>query len=339
MRFGVGIPTGAEGMYVPSRFADPKEIIEATKLSERLGFYSVWGADFFTLSPAMGIEDKNPPQFYEVLVALAYLSSITTHIKLGAGTITLPLRDPVLLAKQAATLDVFSNGRLLLAVGLGAYRDQFEMVRPREAKAHRATMMLESLEALHLLLAEDQVSFNGKYYEFRDVSLNPKPVQQPPSIYLSGRSPDTPQRVARWGSGWLLSRVQDDSVRERIESLLPSLEEMGRDISSVDIVVTKFVSVARTHEEAVKRFNSSMLPHRTRLMSQKRGGVGPISVERAHARDLIGTPEEICEKVDRLKDDGVTHCVALHFAADTFDEMLEQAQLFGEEVLPRFQSS
>ena len=89
MRFGVGIPTGCEGMYTPCSFAGHEEVVTSAQMAERLGFYSVWGADFMAPSPSMGITGTQPPSFYEILISLAYVSATTKRIKLGAGTVAL----------------------------------------------------------------------------------------------------------------------------------------------------------------------------------------------------------------------------------------------------------
>lgn len=334
MRFGVGIPTGCEGMYTPCSFAGHVEVVTSAQMAERLGFYSVWGADFMAPSPSMGITGTQPPSFYEILISLAYVSATTKRIKLGAGTVTLPQRDPVVLAKQAATLDVFSRGRLLLGVGLGAYRDEFEAVKRRSRANHRGEMFLEGLEALHGLLSQDDVSFKGRYYEFQDVSLNPKPVQNPLPLYIAGRTPDTARRVARWGNGWLLAHIPNQSLRETIETLLPHLEPVGRDLSEIDLAITTGVSIARTREEAMARFRKSRLPRYMQPIPDGAGIGGRFSSKLRWV--LIGTPDEIAAQIETLEAQGVGHCIALHFAVNTHEELMEQMQLFAEEVIPAF---
>ena len=326
MKIGIGIPTSKEGMYVPVGFAGPDDIIMLARVAETLGFYSVWGADFLTPVPAMGIPDAEPPNFYELMVSLAYIAAVTDRIKLGAGAVVLPNRDPVMLAKQAATVDVFSNGRLLLGTGLGHYRDETKAIHPRADKLHRGRMLLEHLEAIHRLLAEDDVSFEGEYYAFRNVSLHPRPVQEPLPIYLSGKTPDVPDRVARWGGGWLLSRMQEKSVGERIASLRAALRSAGRELTEIDLAITRGVSIARTTEEAFERYERSRLPTRT----------SGSSTDRVLQQNLIGTPHEIVDQISALQRDGITHLIAQDFAVNTFDQLVEQVELFGNTVLTHF---
>ena len=339
MKFGIGIPSSHQGVYLPNPFAGPDEITEVTQVAERLGFYSGWVLDFMTPTESrLKAGRDGDMEWHEAMVSLSYLAAATSSIRLGAATVVLPHRDPVILAKQAATLDVFSGGRLLLGIGLGSSRDEFEMVRPRDTGVHRGRLLLESLEAMHLLFTQDNVTFEGEYVAFRNLSFHPKPVQDPFAFYISGKTPDTPRRVAKWGTGWLLSRADPRTVQERVDSLHPHLEEAGRKRSNIDIVVTKGLSMAKTREEALKRFQNSMLPGRMDTMAAQMGFGGRPSQDRVYQQNLIGTPDDIREQLGRVREEGVDHCVVFYFAVHEYQEMLEQLQWFGEDILPGFAS-
>ncbi len=324
MRFDVEVPTSREGIHVPIPFAGHKEIIKTIKLAERLGYNAVWGTDFMTPSPSMGILEKQPPNWYELLICLAYAAAVTKRVKLGTGAILLPYRDVILLAKQVATLDHFSNGRLLLGLALGGFRDEFEAIRPRDKKANRGKMMDEQIEALHLLLSHDkgEVSFKGQYVEFQGVNLNPKPLQRPLPIYMPGRNPDAVERIARWGLGYMI-RASD--ARERLETIRPVLEKYGKSPSEIDVTVEAQLSLAKTHEAAVDFYRNSHLAH----SNLKRQDIGTIV-----ANNWIGTPDEVIEKIAHVKELGITHFIALHLAGDTVAESWEQMQIFAEDVIP-----
>ena len=153
MRFSFGIPTGEDGVYAPSPFAGPMQIVEVAQLAERLGFDAVWTIELTTPSTSMQIPDGEVPRWYEVLTTLAYVAARTERIALGTGVLVLPNRDPILLAKQVATLDVFSKGRVILGVGVGKYRDEFVSLHPRLANVRRAGMLEEGLECLTRLFS------------------------------------------------------------------------------------------------------------------------------------------------------------------------------------------
>src|SRR6202012_1173962 len=145
-----------------------------------------------------------PPNFYEPMIVLSSIATATTNLKLGTALVVLPMRDPVYLAKQAITLDQMAGGRFILAVGLGAYREEFlSWGGERVAKARRGDMMDEGLAALKLLLAEPRCSFDGRYYSFRDVEMFPKSVAQPFPLYIGGHNLEAAERAARCGEGWL----------------------------------------------------------------------------------------------------------------------------------------
>lgn len=326
MKFGLLLPTSCEGVYLPSSFASTKEIGDIAVAAEKLGFYSVWGNEFITPTPSMKIDDPAQPNFYELLVTLAYIAALTNKVKIGTLTLSLPLREPIILAKQISTIDVLSGGRFVLGIGLGAYRDEFESVHPRQSAANRGEIFLEELMALQLLFSKDDAGFRGRYFQFEGVSLNPKPNQIPVPIYLAGTTADTPRRVAQFGSGWLLSRTQKESLRERIERLTPYLEEVGRKRSDIDLVVTRGVSIAMTTEKAWALFEKSVLSGRT----------GGRSREDVLAQNLVGTSEGIVEQIANLQAEGIDHMVAQHFAANTLSEMGEQVEMFAREVMPAF---
>ncbi len=331
MRFGIGIPNCREGIFYPMPFAGIQDIVKLTQLAERLGYDSVWATDFINPVPKMGLPDSPKPNWYEPLISLAYLAAATQKIKLAAGIVLLIYRDPVILAKQAATLDQFCGGRFLFGWGLGGTREEFESIQSKNRQAHRGRMLEEHMEALHLLLnSEGKVSFTGQYYEFHDVELNPKPVQKPLPIYIAGHTKDTPARIARWASGVSISitsvSAAGESIHEAMESLRAALRKEGRDPAELDMEVSTQLRLARTHEEAISAFKSSWLGRR---FSRR----NPDAII---ANSLVGTPEEVVEKVARLEDDGITLCMMTNVAADTFGEMVEQVQMFTEEVMSKF---
>ena len=327
MKFGIGIPTCREGLYYPAGFAGPKEMVQVSQMAERLGFYSVWGDDHMTPHQALLARDPQPPNFYELFISLAYIAAATERIKLGAGVIVMPWRDPVLVAKQAATLDVFSGGRLLFAVGIGGSRAEFEAINPRASKGNRGKMLDEGLEVLDLLLNnQDAASYKGRYYEFQDVALYPKPVQRPFPVYLSGTSEEIPRRIAQWGSGCFVAPDVED-IRKRLEALRPLMEERGRSLEEIELISLTNVSIARTQKEAIDRFQ------RSRLYTQR---LRSVSLDRILAANIIGTPAEVIEKINTLKEAGLGQCALQRFAATTFEEVTEQVQMLGEEVLPAF---
>ncbi len=310
----------------PSPFAGPKEIVEVTQLAEQLGYDAVWGTDFIAPTPFRKMPEGEHPNWYELMASLSYLAAVTKRIKLGTGVIMLPLRDTIILAKQAATLDQFSGGRFLLGIGLGTSREEFLSINPRATNVHRAKLMEEQLEALRLLLntQEKEVSFKGQYVEFDKLNLHPKPVQRPLPIYITAKNEEALRRAARWGHGVMLASPYLD---EGIALLKKMLEERGRDLSEIDVVVEYRLCLAKTRQEAVKKFLAS------RISSVGRFADTGKFVD-AH---WIGTPAEVADRINRVRAKGFDHFVALHVAGDTVEEMKEQMQMLAADIVPQIQ--
>src|ERR671915_41256 len=131
MRVSVQLPTCTEGLVNPIPFAAaPADFIRLAQEAERLGYDGVWGNDHVTAAPYVRKHWSAPPNFYEVLVTLATVGAHTSRVHLGTAVIVLPLRDPVLLAKQVATLDRMTGGGRIPGVGLGAHPEEVEAPGP-----------------------------------------------------------------------------------------------------------------------------------------------------------------------------------------------------------------
>src|SRR5262249_21226933 len=166
LRFGVHIPTCIEGMMYPVPFARPEDILPTAQLAERVGFDSVWGNDHMTTQRYVQQEWPAPPNFYEPLITFTWVAARTERIKLATGIIVLPMRTMPVLAKQVATLDQLSGGRMILGVGTGAYREEYEALYPDARDARRGEIVDEGMRALRLLFTERKASFRGKHVRF-----------------------------------------------------------------------------------------------------------------------------------------------------------------------------
>ena len=238
MKIGIALPTSHQGVYLPSPFTGGSELIAIAQMAERFGLDSAWVLDFMTPSYERHLQPDQLPQWYEAMVSLGFIASATQRIKLGTATIQLPLRDPFLLARQAATLDALSGGRCVLGVGLGQARSEFTGMRPADAGVHRGSLLDESLAVLHQFFNTHSVTFEGDHYHCHDLRLTPRSGEAPLPIYLAGTTERTPERVAKWATGWFLSRAQTQHLDQPIEALSVCLEAVGRDRHEIDLVVT-----------------------------------------------------------------------------------------------------
>ena len=166
---------------------------------ERLRFDSLW------LSERIGGEAPDP------LVGMAYAAGRTTRLKFGMSVMVLPGRNPVVLAKELATLDRLSGGRLLPAFGLGV-ADPHEQQAFGVARSERAGIFDEALAVLRACWTDARVTFSGRHFHYEDLRVEPKPHQSPPDVWLGGIAPSELKRVGRLADGWLPSFVTPADV-------------------------------------------------------------------------------------------------------------------------------
>ena len=332
MRFSVHLPTCTEGLVNPVPFAEPADFVRIARLAEQLGYDGVWGNDHITAAPYVRTRYPDAPNFYEVLVTLATVGACTERVQLGTAVMVLPLRDPVLLAKQVATLDRLTGGRVVLAVGVGAYREEFVAQWPRRADARRGDMLDESLHVLRLLFTERTASHAGTYYAFENLELAPKPLQRPFPIYIGGHNTAAVARAARFGQGWLPGWRPLGEVKERTALLRRLTAEAGRNPMDVEAAVQFTLFMGSTPEEAVAGYRRTGMVHHRRSLAHT--GRDPALAE---ANNLIGSPASLLEKLAVLAEADVDHVCAIQFPQNSVSEMLEHMEWFARDVIAPFQ--
>jgi probable F420-dependent oxidoreductase len=331
MRFSVQLPTCTEGLVNPIPFAEPAGFIRIAQAAESLGYDGVWGNDHITAASYVRTHWSAPPNFYEPLVTLGVVGAHTRRLHLGTAVIVLPSRDPVLLAKQVATLDHFTGGRLILGVGLGAYREEFLAQWPRRARERRGDLLDEGLEALRQLFSEREATYAGRHLAFERIEMFPKPLQRPFPIYVGGHNEQAVARAARHGQGWLPGWRPLDEIHERTALLRRLTVEAGRDPKEVEAAVQFTLVLGHTPEEAAERYRrTGMVQHRRSLAHS---GRDPALAE---ANNLIGSPASVLDKLRLLADAGVDHVCAIQFPHDSVSEMLDQMDWFTRDVMAVF---
>ena len=234
MNIGTSIP-------LPAYTIDPAFM---AKKAEDLGFESIWYAEHPVLPvqsasqfPSGGPIPESYAHFTDPYIALSRASGVTTNIKLGTGITLVPERNPLLLAKEIATLDRFSGGRFLFGIGAGWNREETELMGGDFD--HRWTQVRESVDVMKELWTKDEAEFRGKYYDFPPVKCNPKPLQSPhPPIILGGASRNVLRRIATWADGWLPLRISPEELETSRKILDALAGEMGRNPS--DITITAY---------------------------------------------------------------------------------------------------
>jgi probable F420-dependent oxidoreductase len=211
MKVRVGFGLGTQTAVDAETFA---ELVDGL---ERLGFDSLWLSERITGAAV------------DPLVGMAVAAGRTRRLKLGTSVMVLPGRNPVLVAKQLASLDVLSDGRLLPAFGLGV-ADPREQQAFGVAREERAAWFDEALPLVRRLWTEDSVDHDGSRFSFRALTVRPRPVQSPPDVWLGGLAPSELRRVGRLGDGWLPSFISPADARAGREAIEKAAADAGREI-------------------------------------------------------------------------------------------------------------
>ena len=221
------------------------DIAVLAKRAEEIGFESLWVPEHPILpvkasSPWPGSTDGVIPKVYadivDPFVALGRASAVTSTMKLGTGICLVPERNPLLLAKEVATLDMYSGGRFLFGIGAGWHKEETEIMGGDFA--HRWTQTKESVLAMKSLWTEVESEYHGNYYDFPAVYSFPRPTQRPhPPVYLGGMARNVFKRVVEWGDGWMPNRVTPEDISAGRQKLNELASEAGRDPESISISV------------------------------------------------------------------------------------------------------
>lgn len=234
MDIGLSVP-------LPAYTIDPAFM---ARRAEELGFESIWYAEHpvvpvtsATPFPATGGEIPEVySHFDDPYIALARASAVTTSLRLGTGITLVPERNPLVLAKEVAALDLHSGGRFLFGIGTGWLREETEIMGgdfPR-----RWSQTREALDVLKALWTQDEAEYHGAYFDFPPVRCFPKPAQNPhPPIIIGGSAPNVLERIVEHADGWLPNRATPDDIRDARAELDRLAIAAGRDPSSITISI------------------------------------------------------------------------------------------------------
>jgi probable F420-dependent oxidoreductase len=225
-----------------------REVIDAVAgAAEACGFAALWEGEHVVMvdRPASRYPYSGDGQiavpadadWLDPLVGLSFAAAATSTIEIATGVLLLPEHNPLLLAKQAASLDVLSGGRLMLGVGVGWSREEFAALGVPFAR--RGARANEYLDAMRVLWREDIASYEGEFVSFSEVRVNPKPVRdrQIP-VVIGGNSDAALRRVAAHGDGWYgFNLASVEAVRERIDTLTDLCRQRGRDAHGLHLAV------------------------------------------------------------------------------------------------------
>jgi probable F420-dependent oxidoreductase len=229
LRLGFGLP-------VSGSWATPGNVAAVARRAEELGYGSLWTFQRVVVP----VDDDYGPQYRSVLdpvVALGFAAAVTSDVRLGTAVVNAPFLPPAILAKQLASVDVLSRGRVDVGLGLGWAPHEFEAIgAPYERRGARLTDYVACLRALW---ADDPVSFSGDFFRVPPARMLPKPVQRPaPPILLGGTADPALRRAGRIADGWISGSRQDlRAVTGAIATIRGAAEAAGRDPAALRIVV------------------------------------------------------------------------------------------------------
>jgi probable F420-dependent oxidoreductase len=279
MKFGVVLPhLGAE--------ASPAAVVEAARRAEELQYDSLWVIErlLYPTNPRSaypaspdGVLPKLYARALSPLETLSYAAAHTSKIGLGTGVLVMPLHNPVMLARQLATIDVLSGGRLRVGLGQGWSIDEMEAAgtSPKE----RAARADEFIQVMKTIWTTDPAEFSGEHFTLPRSILQPKPIQQPhPTIYLAAYAPGALKRVGKLANGWMPAGVPLAAMWPMMEQAREAARAAGRDPKTLELVIVAFATI----------------------LEESPGEDRP---------DFVGTLEEIRRDVATARDLGVTEII------------------------------
>jgi probable F420-dependent oxidoreductase len=296
-------------LIVRGNDATQQNLIAMATQAEAWGFDSLWASDHLIIPPLdtsryPGSETGEFPdswlqRYFEPLAILNFLAGCTSRVRLGTSVLILPMRNPIEVAKEVAGADVLSQGRILFGVGVGWFKEEFDVLKvPFHERGRRTD---ESLQICKTLWTQEPATFRGRYYQFQDARFGPKPVQHPhPPILIAGHSPAALRRAACFGDGWHPFALTPEAFKAVVPQFHAAVKEAGRRPEDIEISL-----------KVRLRFGDSPDPE----------------------PPLHGSPAQVIATIRQYEALGVQHLV-LDFVPETIDNILATMDRFARQVRP-----
>jgi probable F420-dependent oxidoreductase len=310
MQIGYKLPNCA-GVLCEPEWATPANLHDLSDLAARLGYDSLWFHDHLLAPKEVNIPT---PDFYEALVTISHLATRLPQMTFGVATLIVPLRDPVLLARQLTTLNAFFPGRVILGVGVGRYETEFEACGSNRFH-QRGRAANEALQLIRALWDQDEVTFEGEFFAARQARHFPKHPGKTLPIWVGGNAAASIQRAAAYGDGYLPAAKHPTELRQDREQLDRELERVGRDPASFPMGLSLTVDLRAPGEGLSEDL-------------EERGMHG-----HAGSRVVTGTAPEVTGKLNEIAAAGVEH-FALSFRAHSLAQLKERMESFACDVRP-----
>jgi probable F420-dependent oxidoreductase len=289
-----------------------RALIDYGVLMEELGYESIWAWDHLLL----GVDPSFP--IHEALTILTAVAARTSKIRIGTGVLVMPMRNPVILAKELATIDHISNGRLIVGAAVGWYKREFDSLGVDFTK--RGKIMEQSLEIINRLWTEERVDGEYPPYNLRGAVLYPKPVQKPrPPILIGGYVDAVLKRAATKGDGWITYYYTADSFAKTWAKVRNYAQEAGRDpdmlISTNQLPI--YIGPRAKIEAAMTHWLQTEWDYASWSESTMNSAI-------------MGTVEECVEQLEMHIATGVDRIIFVPYKYE-----LEQVRALATEVVPR----
>jgi probable F420-dependent oxidoreductase len=291
----------------PAPLTKPDLVVNFAKKCEAMGAHSMWTID------RVAYDNLEP------LTILAAAAATTRKIRLGTSVLLAGLRHPALLAKTVATLDFISNGRLALGVGFGSRESDFSAVEvPWEARGSRA---VEGIQLMKRLWTEENVTHKGRFFNVQNLTLGPRPIQNPIPIWTGGSADIALKRAGTWANGFICGSSAIPDFPSTWEKVAQYARAAGRDPKEIEKAGLTFMAVNDDHDKAVKTVEGYVMRYYGRL----RADVANTS--------LVGSPAAVAERIEAFLSRGLDRLII-----GVADPDPRQLDLFGEKVLPKLKS-
>jgi alkanesulfonate monooxygenase SsuD/methylene tetrahydromethanopterin reductase-like flavin-dependent oxidoreductase (luciferase family) len=305
VRWGLKLPN-CGGVLCPPEWARPDTIHAIAAEAESAGFDSVWLHDHLVTPEEL---KHVSPDFYEPVVTMAAIAAAHPGLTVGVATIILPLRDPVLLAKQIETLAGFYPGRIIIGLGAGRYSSEFESLG-LDYFERRGAVAAEYLSIMGALLTRANVNHAGEMRTLSGVTMNPRPQERPPLLY-AGNVAAGAKRAARLADGWIGASMPPDMFAAMVESMRAVRAEAGR--ADDPFLITFSATVVR--EDGA------------------RPQIGASEDLHMHKSTISGDASEVAAQLAPYVAAGATH-FQLSLRSQSLDELSENITWFSRDVIP-----
>lgn len=351
MKFGVFLP-------MSGAVASVDNVVKASQTAESLEYDAVWTYDMslthtrenYRNNLVCGswddIDPEGDPEFVEPFTSMAAIAALTNEIEVGSAVIQLPLYNPLVVARQAANIDILSKGRLRLGVGIGSrinfFREGYDRIHFPFKK--RGYIFNEYLRAIKQLWSSNgPSSFEGKYINFSNLEFFPKPISQ--KIFIgSGVAEKGLSRVLKFGDGVIFPYRSPDEIRANVKKIQTEGENMGKDRRKIEIAQTVFACLDQDREKAISRLAPTIVEHArgfgskamsTDELSRHQGHT--VTTDRLMQMSLVGNRNDVLKKLEEFDDAGLQHAVlALIFRGKSNAEFEDAMKVFASEIISSF---